>query len=46
MAEKQARIQRLNVYREKIAAVEEAFLDASTIAQNVLNNIQSRPDAA
>ncbi len=46
MVEKQARIQRLNVYRKKIEAVEEAFLEASTIAQSILKDIQSKPEDA
>ncbi len=46
MVAKQARIQCLNVYRAKIAAVEEVFLQASCIAQNVLKNIQSQPEDA
>ncbi|MCP4337698.1 MAG: DUF3391 domain-containing protein [Desulfobulbaceae bacterium] len=43
IAEKQARIERLAVYREKVAAVEEAFLEASSIAQSVMKSIQSQP---
>ncbi len=43
IAEKQARIERLAVYRNKVAALEEAFLEASSIAQSVMKNIQSQP---
>jgi putative nucleotidyltransferase with HDIG domain len=46
MAEKQARIQRLAGYRKNIAAVEEAFLRASSIAQKVNQTILSQPKDA